>query len=433
MENGVWVYYDSKGDKVTNEWRLSQDGGYYYLDGYGNMLTSSFIDDRYVDYDGRMITSAWRQIDGYWYFFDSNGKMARDTTRVINGKSYSFDEEGAMLTGWVLDGEDWYYCDASDGHMITGAWAQLAPSPDMYEDDTISNYNGIYDTTSSETYWFYFQNSGKVIRAQNGSSYQEFTIGSERYAFDVNGRMSVGWIKLKDTDPLIAGYKYFNDDESLGTYGAAHTGWLSAYPPRESDQSLGTEIAWYYFDSRGVPYYTNDLSSSSRDEEILEADLKRITVDRQTRTYLFDEYGNPVYGLRKVRRNNGVITSMYFGTKEQSCLQYGEIRITESDGTTSTFYFTGTGYGFTGEHNRKLYYMGKLQKAVGSSRVYIRIPTTNEVYLVNSSGYIQKNVNSKVNDREVDYKTNSRGLDDGGIMANYAEDATEPEFNMSEV
>ena len=62
-ENNTWVYYDNSGSKAVNTWKQSADGGYYYLDGYGNMVTNSFIDsERYVDADGRMVTSGWRQI-----------------------------------------------------------------------------------------------------------------------------------------------------------------------------------------------------------------------------------------------------------------------------------------------------------------------------------------------------------------------------------
>lgn len=435
VENGSWVYYDRNDAKALNAWRQSADGGYYYLGGDGDMVTSSFIDDRYVDSDGRMVTSAWRQIDGHWYFFDANGKMVQDVKRQISGKYYYFDYDGSMLTGWVQNDDEWYYCDPSDGHLIVGSWAQLEPDPGMTEADKVSNYNGLYSSDITGTYWFYFKSNGEAYHATE-NSYEEYTIGNERYAFDADGRMCVGWIKLTSTNDEnceIANYKYFNDSESLGTYGAAHVGWLSAYPPRDSSGYLGNgEVNWYYFNSRGEPYCTEDLDPSGTAEIFSSSGLKRITKNGETNTYLFNEYGNPVYGLRKVERTNGETTettSMYFGTKEQSCVQYGAIRLTES-GVTSTFQFTNTGYGVTGPYNGKLYYMGKLQRATGTSRMYINIEE-GKTYLVNSSGTILKNINTSKDKDEEDYKTDSQGLDAGGLAAAYAESPDEPEFEVS--
>lgn len=61
MENGRWTYIQN-GSKVTNEWRISGDGGYYYLGSDGYMVTNAFIDyERYADADGKMVTDGWRQ------------------------------------------------------------------------------------------------------------------------------------------------------------------------------------------------------------------------------------------------------------------------------------------------------------------------------------------------------------------------------------
>lgn len=399
-ENGVWVYYDQSGNKVTNSWK-SSSGEYYYLDGYGNMVTNSFIDDRYyVDSDGKMVTSKWRWMDDAWYYFDANGLMAQSARKQISGKYYYFGDDGKMLTGWIQVEDDWYYYDPSDGHMFTSRWAQLAPASDMVlNTDRISNYRGMYDTDSdTSTYWFYFQPSGRISRAEDGEDYKEYIIGSQRYAFDADGKMRVGWVRLDSSaSPVISGYKYYNDDTAFGTYGAAHVGWLSAYPPIDSGTALGTEVVWYYFNSRGVPYYTENSSTNS--EETLNANLKRISKNNKVNSYLFNEYGNPVYGLRRVTRNNGSEdTSMYFGTKEESCLQYGETKITEGDGTVSDYGFNSLGYGITGVYKGKLYYKGKLQKAKSPSS-YAYIEVNNTVYLVDKSGNLKKSHNLSLYER----------------------------------
>lgn len=427
QENGTWVYYDDNG-KVTNTWERSGTG-YYYLGADGNMVTNSFIDDRYVDSDGRAVTSTWRQIDEKWYYFDTGGNMVQGTGKAINGNYYYFDYDGAMLTGWIQDENgEWYYYDTSDGHRVSSAWKQLE-SPEDVGQDTSTNYEGLYNSENdTNVYWFYFRSNGKPASADDTNDFKEYTIGSERYVFDMYGRMCTGWIKLTEADsdtPLIAGYKYYNDDESLGTYGAAHVGWLSAYPPSGDGLSVSNDVVWYYFDARGVPYY----GEISEDYETLTASLKRITRNGVTNSYLFNQFGNPVYGIRRVKRGN-TITSMYFGTRQECCLQYGETRITEADGTVSTFLFTNSGYGVTGPYDGKLYYMGKLQTLDSGSIGYVQIPG-GDTYLIYASGRLRTNYNKRYDKYTKDFKSDSAGRDDGGLEAGSAQIAEEPAFYTS--
>ena len=422
QEGSTWVYY-TNGYKVTNEWKTSKDGGYYYLDGSGNMAVNSFVDDdRFVGSDGRMVTSSWRQIDSKWYYFDNSGKMIRDKSKQINGVYYFFDVDGAMATGWVQDGSgNWYYCDPSDGHSYTNVWKNLVPSEEMNIDDTDDDVF----MSADGSYWFYFQSTGKLAAATD-ETYKEFTINGNRYAFDRYGRMMTGWVKLKDTVPVIAGYKFYNNDASIGAFGAAHTGWLSILPP-EKEETFGNEVVWYYFDTKGVPYYGTDVSAGDDDETLL-VKLKRITKNGKTNTFLFNDLGNPVYGLRKVQRTDGTQTSMYFGTKAESCLQLGEKNITEADGTTWPYHYEANGYGTNGVKNGKLYYMGKLQKAIDNSYAYYTV--NGKTYLVNKSGSLVKKLNTKKDPGEVDYRSNAEGIRDGGTAD--VEAPLVPEFNMTD-
>lgn len=421
QENGNWVYY-SNGSKVTNEWKTSKDGGYYYLDSSGKMAVNSFVDDdRYVASDGRMLSNCWRQIGSKWYYFDNSGKLVRNKSKQINGIYYFFDDSGCMSTGWVQDSSGyWYYCDPSDGHAYTNTWKNLEPSAEMNVDDDNSS-----STVSDGTYWYYFQSTGKLAAAYN-ESYKEYIVNGSRYAFDQYGRMQTGWIKLNDATPAIAGYKYYNDSTSIGPFGAAHTGWLSVNPPEDAE--LGSDVVWYYFDTKGTPYYGTDVSSSDNDETLL-VKLKRITKNGKTNTFLFNQYGNPVYGLRKVQRSDGTVTSMYFGTKEQSCLQLGEKNITEADGTSWPYHYESNGYGTNGVRNGKLYYMGKLQKAIDNTYAYYTV--NGLTYLVNKSGAIVKNLNKRKDPGEVDYRSDSSGMKDGGAAA--VEECLIPEFNTTEI
>ena len=54
---GNWVYYDSNGNKVYNDWKKGADGQWRYLDGNGTMAVNSWVDgEYYVDSNGIMVT-----------------------------------------------------------------------------------------------------------------------------------------------------------------------------------------------------------------------------------------------------------------------------------------------------------------------------------------------------------------------------------------
>ena len=80
QENSSWVYYDSNGNKVYNEWKKGADGQWRYLNGEGYMAVNAWADsDYYVDSNGIMVTDKWLKTtsDGgeeEWYYFGSSGK-----------------------------------------------------------------------------------------------------------------------------------------------------------------------------------------------------------------------------------------------------------------------------------------------------------------------------------------------------------------------
>ena len=86
-----WVYYDTNGRKVTNEWQKGADGLWRYLDYNGNMALNSWVDgDYYVDANGIMVAGKCMKLakkdDGWdnnaeqaWYYFTSDGKAASDS------------------------------------------------------------------------------------------------------------------------------------------------------------------------------------------------------------------------------------------------------------------------------------------------------------------------------------------------------------------
>lgn len=397
--DGNWVYYDNNGNRVYNEWKKGSDGNWRYLNGDGVMAVNSWIDsESYVDSNGIMVENAWVQQTGdggetEWYYFGSNGKKTEDNWKKIDNKWYYFDGDGRMATGWILDN---MYFTGTDGVMLTG-WQKLIP-PENYDENsnkTVPGFDmGGLSYGDDGTYWFYFGTNGKkyVPGDSTDGDYGTKKINGVYYCFDEDGIMQIGWKNVKTSDEgTIRDYMYF------GTDGQAKIGWYSIEPPQDLDGYDG-DVDWFHFANNGKPRAAESARLTTKD-----------LVKLNGKTYLFNEKGNPVDGLRRVyiSSEGDNWTTFYFGNKDQRCVQTGKKTVREDDGNTSEFYFSDTGRGYNGVKDNYLYYKGKLQKATDGQK-YVCYRVENGNYVVNSSGKVMKNTTVKTSDG-VKFKTTASG------------------------
>lgn len=402
LSGNNWVYYDSNGYKVTNEWKKGADNLWRYVDSQGIMAVNSWVDDEYyVDSNGIMLVDKWQKLQkktsGWdtdnttcWYYFGNSGKAVTDGWSKIAGKYYYFDADGVMQTGWVDDNT--YYL-GDDGAMRTG-WMFLQ-DPD--EEDDFESPLPFEDTDGK--HWYYFQSSGKkYVPNLSNSDYKLYKVDGVYYCFDEQGRMKTGWVNMGDkADGSFENYRYFDQN------GKVQTGWLSIEPPEDMEGDFIDEVQWYYFSNSGIPKVGPPI------EEASTSDLVKINGI----TYLFNEYGNPVYGLRRLAvGSGGDYATYYFGAnKATSSVVKGKGVVEEGDGTKSEYYFeesgSKTGRGHTGVKNGYLFYQGKLQRASDGTR-YEPINIGDRTYLVNASGKIAKSTTVK-DASGTKYKTNSNG------------------------
>jgi hypothetical protein len=175
----------------------------------------------WVDRDGKryhytlgVLDTGWVAEGQNWYYLDANGVM--QTGWIHDGHSwYYLSSSGVMQTGWIHDGQSWYYLSRS-GAMQTG-WMQ------------------------SGSTWYYLQNSGAMAVGwvQDSGTW---------YYFKSSGAMSTGWVQDRGT------WYYFKSS------GAMVTGWLQAGATWYYFQSSGAmqtgwayiSNKWYYFDGNGA-------------------------------------------------------------------------------------------------------------------------------------------------------------------------------------
>lgn len=421
-ENSAWVYYNSSGSKVYNEWQAGADGYYRYIGSNGTMSTNAWVDNDnyYVDSNGIMIYSTWLQVpndysdSGYiWYYFNSAGKAIKNQWYEIDGSWYCFDDVGEMQIGWLED--EMYYC-GSDGKMVTG-WQKLIPYD--YEDDY--DYYYPFAEIDDGMRWYYFTSNGKkVVPDDSDGEIKQKLIEGVYYCLDETGAMQTGWVcTTGDDSDDITDYRYV--DES----GKVRTGWYSIYPPEDLSGEYEYEVEWFYFSSKGVPRAGESWDDSTT------SDLTSIS----GYTYLFNDYGTPAYGLKKVYYgNDGDYYTYYFGTRSQSSMQTGKHTLMDN-GVSTTYYFSSTGRGYTGVYDGYLYYKGKIQKAdSGSKYEVISMPNGDEYlnYLVSTTGKVMKNADVKDSDSN-EYETSSSGIlileNDDDDVYGYYRSPEEPDWD----
>ncbi len=304
QEGEDWVYLDSNGDRVYNEWKRSGDN-YYYLGEDGIMVTDALVHDTtidafyYVDANGVRLMNAWKSVpndDGVqvgdntpevlYYYFGAAGKANRATDddlaiKSVNGKNYAFDTEGRMASGWqwvhVKNGKNaeelYYFGTEEEGWAYTG-WQQLEPGENMREDE--------YDDLE----WYYFESNGRAVR--DDSKY----INGKYYAFDSYGVMRDDWYDVS-TAPTAAsaGIAFASGSGTLSN------GWAFTNPKGQDD----ADDYWFYLVTlrdgknvkRSVPF---NYYGTGYDKEYTGVKAARAKVIKN-KTYIFDVDGQMLTGF----------------------------------------------------------------------------------------------------------------------------------------
>ena len=422
-----WVYLDSDGERVTNEWKRSGDN-YYYLDEDGLMAKNALIHDDdadaiyYVNENGTKVMNDWVCIENtedeqpgdmeetpsvLYYHFGSSGKADRASdgtvkkVKNIDGKYYVFDEEGRMLSGWQMvhvDGEEEYYYlgTETEGWAYTG-WQKLEPSEKLVGKE--------YD----ELKWFYF--------GSNGRAYKEETkyINGKYYTFGEFGVMADDWYDVDAPQAASGGIAY------AATNGTNGKGWvLSKAPDQDGNDD---EKYWYYLVSirngsdvaRGVPFnYFGTYTDPDTKEEIAITEAGepgyRAKVIKN-RTYIFNAHGQMLTGFVVVDNKDGKDADMLdavASTNDNDPFNFEGSKYADIEGralANGLYYFSedgGSGEGqmqtgrvaITQDGETSYYYFEKNSKADDYGRAYTNAIKDGYLYGRNGKCIVAEDGNS---------------------------------------
>lgn len=257
---GKWYYLDANDETypssaVTNQAK-EINGIKYHFDENGAIKTGWINDDdHWYFYDGNAsLVSGWYKYYGKWYYLDANNEAypyaaITNQVREINGVKYTFDENGAIKTGWMLDGNDWYYYD-QNGNKCTG-WVYVKNQWYLLNNDGVMQtgwqrvsgkwyYLNSYGAMLHDTYFeaFYFTSSGAL---RSDSVYDSMTSRASGYSSATN------YLILVDTaNCRVAIYQ-----GSVNNWNNIH--YYSCAPGKASTPTVKGEftvgIRGYYFDS----------------------------------------------------------------------------------------------------------------------------------------------------------------------------------------
>ena len=191
-QNDATYYSDPKtGVLAMDKWI----GGEYYFGADGKMATSSWINGKWVDADGKFrgVTNyrGFIKEDGITRYYDNNSKIVKGWL-TVSGKTYYLNPaSGNLVTGWFTAGNYSYYAD-KDGVVAKNTW-----NGKKYLTSTGAMAIG-WATIGSNRY--YFKTNGDRVQ----KSYKK--IDGEYYYFDKNGVLATNqWLTKGKKKFYVAG------------------------------------------------------------------------------------------------------------------------------------------------------------------------------------------------------------------------------------
>jgi glucan-binding YG repeat protein len=212
----------------------------------------------------------WVQQGADWYYADSSNEFVTETIQASGNSKFYLDADGRMVRDYFLEdynGNAYYF--GSNGAMVTNTWVAIDSALVENQDDYVP-----------DNYWYYFQASGKAMKAASGSV-KKTTVDGKKYAFNEYGQMCVGWfgtdgktVNPDDESNPFAGDNvlYYGGGDNDGVLRA---GWVTYYDGWDGDDEYMSDYTNLYF-------YFN---TSNNKKEVNKT--KKIN----GRTYAFNEQG----------------------------------------------------------------------------------------------------------------------------------------------
>lgn len=220
------------------------------VDSYGNetptSLKTSFV---------MPLNTGWVQEGEDWYYYNPETGELMTGWFKYQDNWYFLDETGKLTTGWLQYQDSWYYLD-NTGKLTTG-WLQYQ-NKWYYFDSSGKMKTGWHYTQKK---WYHFDSTGEMTTGW-------LSIQNKWYYFDPKGAMQTGWVKINqkyyffaNSGELKVGWVYTNGKWYYNSLNGMVIGWFRAsdaqwyYFQQDGSLKIGWLSyggKWYYLDSNGV-------------------------------------------------------------------------------------------------------------------------------------------------------------------------------------
>lgn len=225
----------------------------------------------------------WAEEDGTWVYYDRDGERATDKWAKSGNNWYYLDDSGEMAIDQLIENNDDYYYVDINGVMVSNQWIAI-------DNEDAGNDN------EPDQWWYYFQANGKALKGPDSGKIALKTINGKKYAFNDEGQMLYGWIKVDDQsiyndddDAWQEAEYYFGDQND----GAMTTGWLMVDITDENADSGNQDwIAPAFTDDEDQTRYFYFKSNGKKVKAATSDEIKEQTINGKK--YGFDQYGRMV-------------------------------------------------------------------------------------------------------------------------------------------
>lgn len=199
----------------------------------------------------------WVQQGGSWYYQNADGDLVTEEIVSSGNSKFYMGEDGAMVTDYFLESygnsENQYYFGAN-GAMVTNMWVAIDTSKVSNQGDYVP-----------DAYWYYFQATGKAVKASSSGNVKKTTIDGKKYAFNEYGQLLTGWftadgtIKNDEEDPWAEAIYYGGADND----GVLKSGWMAVHDAAsDHDDFSDREVLYFYFNPSNNKKYGGEESNT---------------------------------------------------------------------------------------------------------------------------------------------------------------------------
>jgi hypothetical protein len=450
----LWGWVDSNGDMQNDDDTGWQQATYYFGNwddgamktGWQRITVYDDSDNKDDDYD-------------YWFNFKSNGQRRHDTNKKkIGSHYYAFNEYGVMIYQWYqtehTTGEstvsssatttdasiagiasitnakqvaaNWnYFSSPEDGARIVKGWFKVVPP----EEDTtfieIENDTDAFASSDSDEEserWYYADNNGLVagkIKKIKGKYYGFWPEDTKK-----SGRMLVGLCALKmDGENILSVIADDMDADDLDDFMNNNMYYML---DRAADKSKKDSTAYVDVDvmdndtNTGVYLYYFGSSSQADTDGAMKTGSTTITLDGDSYNFYFSKTGGTESRGRGVNGKDGNDYIYMHGqkVKASSDEKYKVVYANGDYGSASTVVWDVSSADIRNAAYSTIY--EGTNKDADTVKIIDAANFTEDYYLVNTSGKIQKNGSAKkdgddwywyVNNYNIKMYTNNKTLD----------------------